>query len=82
MMTSVRTTVIVLVGQLDRSDVKRGLVARANGGTTPDVPQGQPLWGGPLLTDRCVARRSLCIGIAPFSLLALGQNRLRHGGAN
>jgi hypothetical protein len=53
----------------------------------------QPRRGGPILAAlrmnacgsrsgqlTCVIRRSLCIGTAPSSLLALGQNRLRHGG--
>lgn len=82
MITSIYTTVIALASQLDRSAGKRGLGARASGGTKPAGSQGQPLWGGPLLTDCCVARQSLCISIAPSSLLALGQNRLRHGGVN
>src|SRR5258708_4265261 len=35
--------------------------------------------GGPLLAHCRVARRSRWQSIAPSSLLALGQNRLRHG---
>ena len=41
----------------------------------------QPLRGGPLLPHRSVARRSPWTSMAPSSLLALGQNRLRHSGA-
>jgi len=43
--------------------------------------QRQPLRGGPLLARRSVPRRSLCVDMAPSSLLAPGQNRLRHGGS-
>lgn len=81
-MTLVCTTVIVLAGLLDRSDAKRRLVACASGVTTPADLQAQPLRGGPLLADCCVVRQSLYIGMASSSLLALGQNRLRHGSAN
>lgn len=82
MMTLVCAAVIVLAGLLDRSGVKRRLVACASGATTPADLQGQPLRGGPLLADCYVVRRSLCKGMAPSSLLALGPNWLRHGGAN
>jgi hypothetical protein len=59
--------------------VLTGLVARASDatlfrGTSSCNPQG-----GALLADCGVARRSLWIHIALSSLLAFGQNRLRHG---
>ena len=44
-MPLVCTTVIVLAGLLDRSGVKRRLVACASGATTPADLQGQPLSG-------------------------------------
>ncbi len=55
-----------------------GLVARASDvtlfrGTSSCNPKG-----GALLADRGVVRRSLYMGMAHSSLLALGQNRLRH----
>ena len=37
----------------------------------------RPRRGGPLLAQRSVDRRSPCFSIAPSSLLAMGQNRLR-----
>ena len=61
---------------------KEGCAGRAGGPskrrdadrkTSSSNPQG-----GPVLADCCVARRLRCYNIAPFSLLALGQNRLRH----
>ena len=42
----------------------------------------QPLRGGPIVARCRVARRSRCFSIAPSSLLAPNQNRLRHGGAD
>src|SRR3990167_6543410 len=46
----------------------------------PEDLHGQPPRGGPLLAQCRVDRRSQWRRIAPSSLLALGQNRLRHGG--
>lgn len=42
----------------------------------------QPLRGGPILPRGGVPRQSRCTGIAPSSLLATNQNRLRHNGAD
>ena len=60
--------------------MQRGLVARASVATLPRAFTGQPLRGGPLLAQCGVARQSQYARIAPSSLLALSQNRLRHGG--
>jgi hypothetical protein len=59
--------------------VLTGLVARASDatlfrGTSSCNPEG----AGPFWPNRGGARRSLYIGMAHSSLLALGQNRLRH----
>ena len=64
-----------------RSVVQRGSGTRASGATLSEgLPAATP-WGGPILAHFRVSRRSLCFGMAPSSLLELGQNRLRHGGS-
>ena len=42
------------------------------------VSRARPLRGGPILAHCSVTRQSRCGPIAPSSLLALDQNRLRH----
>ena len=54
-------------------DKRRDAVRRAS--------RGNPTVTEPILAHCGVLRRSLCFGMAPSSLLALGQNRLRHGGS-
>jgi hypothetical protein len=59
--------------------VLTGLVARASDATLFRGTSSCNPTGGALLADRGGVRRSLCIGMAHSSLLALGQNRIRHG---
>jgi len=70
---SIRVTVIAAGGVSARSVPRAGWLPVQARRRRPRGLLRQPRRGGPLLADCCVSRRSLCVSMAPSSILALAK---------